>query len=109
MLIKSQKKEVKSPILAKKFKVFKTTKENPIKKPFKCFQIEKKTHISGSSLEYNDNIDYYAEYWKVYNDNQKTIDRVKESIYELYNMKEYVKYLENEANESVNSRNYQDS
>jgi len=96
MLIKSQKKEVKSPVFSKKFKVFKTTKENPVKKPFKCFQIEKKTHVNHN--EYNENIDYYVEYWKIYNDNEKAIEKIKESVYEIYNMKEYINYLENNIN-----------
>jgi len=106
MLIKSQKKEIISPNLSKKVNVFKTTKENPIKKPFKCFQIVKQTPIEAETPDlFNENIDYYTEYWKMYNDNEKTIEQIKESVYELYKMREYLKFLQNESNEENNIQN----
>ncbi len=107
MLIKSQKKESKPNSNNKKFEVFKTTKENPIKKPFKCFQIEKKTHSPLESNSYNEATDYYGEYWKIFNDNEDVIEKIKESVYEIHKMKEYLKGLENKLNEGKESNQAQ--
>ena len=67
--------------------------------PFKCFQIEKKTITcaNDSRLDYyNNDIDFYREYLKINNDNDNTIKKLKETIYEIYNMNEKIKILEEE-------------
>ena len=63
----------------------KNNKEKKIK--IGKFQIQK------SNLEFDEKINYYIEYWKMFNENEYILAKIKENLYEINNMKGHLQEL----------------
>jgi len=48
-----------------------------------------------SNKEFDASINYYIEYWKMFNENEFILAKIKENLYEINNMKGHLQELNN--------------
>jgi hypothetical protein len=87
-------KKVKQENKRKRIRLIKTNK-----KANKKIKIKP---ISTINIKYDDRTNYFVEYWKIYVENEYSLAKIKETVYEIENMRSHLDML-NKAN--VNKEN----
>ena len=64
-----------------------TSNKNTLKKNATKFEIRK------SKQEFDPTVNYYIEYWKMFNENEYILAKIKENLYEINNMKGHLQEL----------------
>jgi hypothetical protein len=78
-------KKLKQEIKRKRIRLIKTNKKIKIKP------------LSTINIKYDDRTNYFVEYWKIYIENEYSLAKIKETVYEIENMKSHLDML-NKAN-----------
>ncbi len=52
-----------------------------------------KFHIQKSNFEFDEKVNYYIEYWKMFNENEYILAKIKENLYEINNMRGHLEEL----------------
>lgn len=85
--IKLEKKSLKRQTNSKKLD---NEHNSPLKNKHKKL---KKFEIKKANLDFDPLINYYLEYWKMFNENEYILAKIKENLYEINNMKGHLEEL----------------
>jgi hypothetical protein len=50
--------------------------------------------VNAEHLVYDSTVNYYLEYWRMYNENEYALARIKETVYEIDSMKCHLEKLQ---------------